>query len=177
MGTLRGIYTLVFICALQVGFAQEEEVILWQADEKLSWQDFKANPPQSDRIAAVTASGITYEFSSVLGKDKVEIDFTVSTFFYPNKSWYKPKICDTVVLGHEQLHFDISELFARKMRKKLMETRFTKNVKAEVRSIYKQILRELNDFQNKYDSETNFSRNREQQVIWNTKIRNALNGS
>ena len=78
-------------------------------------------------------------------------------------------------MGHEQLHFDITEVYARKLRQELAKTKFSKNAKAEVKEIYRNILKELNDFQNKYDSETNFSRDTVQQLIWNKKIKKALN--
>ena len=71
-------------------------------------------------------------------------------------------------------HFDISELYARKMRKRLEATHFSRNVKAEVKAIYREILKELSDFQSTYDEETNFSRNREQQLRWNQKIKEVL---
>ena len=98
----------------------------------------------------------------------------MNAYFYPNESWYKPDICDDFILGHEQLHFDISELFARKMRRKLRRTSFSDNVKAEIRKIYKDILKELKDYQELYDWETDFSRNREKQLEWNKKITEAL---
>lgn len=177
MGAIRSIYVWAVFLMMGFGYAQEYDTIPWNPGKKLNWNDFKAAPPQGERVAAVTASGITYAFSSLRGKDrKVRIDFTVSTFFYPNKSWYRPKLCDTFILAHEQLHFDISELFARKMRKRLGETNFSENVKAEVRAIYKKIIKELEAYQNRYDSETNFSRNREQQLLWNEKVRKALRG-
>jgi len=154
---------------------QEEEVILWRADHRLSWDDFKDKVPSGARAAAITASGITYRFSTSGTKDKMEVDFQIETHFYPNKSWYQPDLCDEVILSHEQLHFDISELFTRKLRKKLLEATYTRsNVKAKVSTIYRQNNKELNEFQNRYDHETNFSRNREQQMIWNSDIKKAL---
>jgi hypothetical protein len=125
-------------------------------------------------VAAVTASGISYQFSTEMGNGPVKINFTVSSYFYPDQSWYQPKLVDSIILGHEQLHFDISEVFARKMRQLLEEARFSKNVKNEVKEIYQAILRELNQFQNQYDRETNFSRNREQQILWNRNIKQLL---
>ncbi len=158
-----------------VGFqpVQERDTIPWTREHRLNWSDFKGKPTNS-RAAAVTASGITYQFSSMSKGDDVILDFEVSTHFYPHKSWYQPELCDDVILGHEQLHFDISELYARQMRKRLRETRFTQHVKAEIKAIYKEITVALNDFQNRYDEETNFSRNREQQQLWNTSIKTAL---
>ena len=77
-------------------------------------------------------------------------------------------------MRQKQLHFDITEVFARKMREKLRRTSFSDDVKAEVRKIYHDILKELQEYQERYDWETNFSRNREKQAEWNRKIAEAL---
>ncbi|MEP3208746.1 MAG: DUF922 domain-containing protein [Maribacter sp.] len=154
---------------------QDYDTISWSAERRLSWDDFQGKAPLNARAAAITASGISYRFSTSGTKDNMEVDFQIDTFFYPTKSWYQPELSDEVILSHEQLHFDISELYARKMKARLAEETFTySNVKAKVKSIYRDILKELNDFQNQYDDETNFSRNREQQLIWNEKMKNAL---
>lgn len=155
---------------------QDDETISWQPNERLSWSDFTGKTPSNTRAAATTASGISYQFSTSGTRDHIEVDFKVDTYFYPNKSWYQPDLCDAVILSHEQLHFDISELYARKFRKQLSKATFThSNVKGKVRSIYRKINKELNDFQNEYDDETNFSRDIDQQLIWNEKIKNSLN--
>ncbi len=78
-------------------------------------------------------------------------------------------------MGHEQLHFDISELYAREMKRRLDDELFTHgNVKAKVKSIYREINIELDDFQNLYDAETNFSRDLDKQEEWKLKIAQAL---
>jgi DNA-binding transcriptional regulator GbsR (MarR family) len=51
---------------------------------------------------------------------------------------------------------------------------FTKNVKAEVKAIYREINKELAAFQQVYDRETDYSRNIEQQLSWNKKIKDSL---
>ena len=148
--------------------------MLWNTKRKLTWADFKGEPEERQSVAAITASGISYQFSTEMRNDDIKINFTVHSYFYPEKSWYQPKLVDEVILSHEQLHFDISEIFARKMSRRLETSRFSKNVKNEVKAIYGEVLRELNQFQNHYDKETNFSRNREQQLVWNTKIEQML---
>ena len=158
-----------------LGFGQEiEEGVLWSADKRLTWADFKGKIPPAAVPAATTASGISYSYTANLIHHEVSLDFEVNAYFYPNESWYKPDICDDVTLSHEQLHFDIAELFARKMRDKLKRTSFSDNVKAEIRKIYKEILAELQEFQELYDWETDFSRNRGKQLEWNQKIAEAL---
>lgn len=159
-----------------LGFGQEiEEGVLWDANKRLKWSDFKGKVPPAAEPAATTASGISYKYSANLIHHEVKLDFEVNAYFYPNESWYKPEICDDLILSHEQLHFDISELFARKMREKLRRTSFSDNVKQEIREIYRDILKELEDFQDQYDWETGFSRNEKKQLEWNRKIAEALN--
>lgn len=155
--------------------AQEiEDSMAWDAGRKLSWEDFQGPVPPDAVPAATTASGISYTYTANLIHHEVQLDFEVTAFFYPGESWYRPEICDAHVLQHEQLHFDISELFARKMRLRLERTAFTENVKSEVRAIYREILKELSEFQDRYDWETNFSRNKEAQNLWNQRIAEAL---
>lgn len=174
MGPIRIIFALLVFLWSEISLGQEEESILWNREHKLSWANFKAEPIADSKVAATTASGLSYQFSTTEEDGKYELDYTVSTFFYPERSWYQPQICDEVILSHEQLHFDISELFARKMRKIMDSTTFTKDVKAEVKAIYRQINKDLAAYQQVYDNETNYSRNLEQQESWNRKIEDAL---
>ena len=166
---------LLLLWMLGFESTQDYETISWSASRPLSWNDFRGNVPTSPRAAAITASGITYSFATSGTKDAMEVDFKIDTFFYPTKSWYQPAVCDAIILSHEQLHFDISELFARKMKKRLEAETFTYDtVKSKVKSIYREILDELDDFQNRYDTETNFSRNLAKQEEWKLQIENAL---
>lgn len=162
---------MVFVLSRHI---QDEETIVWESSRKLNWTDFKG-VPENTRAAAITASGLTYEFSTIKKNGAVVvIDYKVSSCFYPHKSWYRPEVCDTIILNHEQLHFDITEVYARELRKRLKEKKFTSNVKNEVKTIYRQITIELNKYQEQYDTATNFSRNREQQLSWNKTIAETL---
>lgn len=175
MGALK--YGLVIVIFWIFGFFPnpDDDTITWSSDYRLKWTDFKDKPLLGSRAAALTASGINYRFSTSSGAENLKVDFEVSTHFYPNRSWYKPELCDELILSHEQLHFDIAEVYARRLRTQLSETTFTyANVKSKVREIYRENNEALNDFQHCYDQETNFSRNREEQLKWNKKIRRDL---
>ena len=175
MGVVKYILVLGVLALFSFQSLQGYDTIEWSADRPLSWNDFKGKVPPNDRAAATTASGISYRFSTSGTENAIEVDFKIDTYFYPTKSWYQPELCDEVILSHEQLHFDISELYARKFRQRIDAATFThSNVKAKVRSIYRKINQELSAFQNRYDRETNFSRDREQQILWNNRIAKAL---
>ena len=159
---------------LPAAILAQDNAVLWGPDVKLEWADFKGKPKTESRIAAVTASGISYTFNAV---ERDEVDYEVSTFFYPDQSWYRPEMCDELILSHENLHFAITELYSRKMRKEIDRTQFSENVRSEIKTIYQKILKELGEFQKRYDTETDFSRNRNAQLRWNKEIRIALHNS
>jgi len=174
LGTLRYFFFTIFLCISGFLFSQEEETIPWRADRKLQWSDFKGSYFKTEWAAATTATGISYSFSSNEQNGHQFLEIQVQCVFLPQQSWYRPEVCDSVILSHEQLHFDIAELHARKFRKRLAEFRFTDNVQEEVRDIYKQILKELRIFQNKYDRETDFSKDLQKQLLWNRDIAKEL---
>lgn len=148
----------------------EDRVLAWTEDRRLTWADYQGKPLKTEWASATTASGITYSLSSTIGTNESSLEIVVASLFYPDKSWYKPELCDDVVLSHEQLHFDITELFARKFRERLKTVKNDKNIKKNVRAIFVEVNKELNAFQNKYDRETNFSRNVTEQLVWNKNI-------
>ena len=174
MGPVKAIF-LLLLCVLSAAVrAQEVAALPWDANRKLTWEDFRARPFETAWAAATTASGISYEYSGKEHAEGYELTFEIGAFFYPDKSWYQPALCNPNVLAHEQLHFDISELFARKMRKEVANTRFTHKARAEVQAIYKKILKDLSEFQARYDRETDYSRNLEKQLLWQEKVARSL---
>lgn len=177
MGALRILLFLSlfpFCGPIEAQNDKEERVLAWTKERRLTWADYQGKPLKTEWASATTASGITYTLSSTLGANKSILEIAVTSLFYPDKSWYKPDLCDDVVLSHEQLHFDITELFARKFRERLKTVKNDRNVKKNVRAIFVEVNKELNAYQNKYDRETNFSRDLQQQLIWNEAIQKNL---
>jgi len=167
-------FSCILFCGQIEAQNEEDRVLPWTKERRLTWADYQGKPLKTEWASATTASGITYTLSSTIGNSESRLEIMVTSLFYPDKSWYKPDLCDDVVLSHEQLHFDITELFARKFRARLKGLKNDKNIKKKVRAIFVEINKELGAFQNKYDRETNFSRNLEQQFIWNKKIAETL---
>ena len=155
-----------FLCA-----AQDQPVITWNESYKLSWSDFKDNPDNIDRAVAITASGITFGFS-IKQTDTQVVSFTtdVLAHFYPEQSWYKVDETDAHVLGHEQLHFDITELFARKFRHRISQLKTSNTISSELKKLHNTIKKELTSMHDDYDAETDFSRNVERQAKWEAQI-------
>ena len=156
-------------------FHPNEESILWNETRRLEWSDFKGNPNFNSDAAAITASGLTFDFTATTTSIRL-IDFTatVEAHFYPGKSWYKKDRVNRIVLAHEQLHFDITELYARKLRKQIDEASFSVDIKQEISNLHSKINKELKAFQNKYDSESDYSRSIESQKKWQIFVKHEL---
>ena len=111
-------FLLILIFSVQV-FAQENDKISWNAEESLSWNDFKASPKKHLPYKANTNSGLSFSWNATESSSGIELNYEVGSNFYPNRSWVKEIEEVDYLLAHEQLHFDITELHARKLRKAL----------------------------------------------------------
>ena len=158
---------LLLLCCL-VCIQDNQPVLTWNESYKLSWQDFKADPNKNVSAVAITASGITFGYS-IKQTDKEEVvsfSSEVHAHFYPEQSWYKSERADVHILGHEQLHFNITELYARKFRYRISQLKLSNSLRRELKTIHKEINTELSEMQDKYDNETDYSRNFEIQSKW-----------
>lgn len=150
---------------------QSDEMVSWRPSLELEWKDFKAESKPGSDVVAVTASGLSFGFSVQKSDHRlIDYDYEVKAHFYPNKSWYLKQRVTEVVLDHERLHFDITELFARKFRQRIANTKFTLNIDKEMEVIHRTILQELTAFQNEYDTETRHSQNIKTQKEWQTLV-------
>lgn len=171
---MRCLVFILFFMSVQFTVAQDIE-LPWNTNNKLKWSDFKATPDWNHPYAAITYSGMSYGFSADVVRGKVFVDYKVNCFFVANKSWVKKRyLRDVELLKHEQLHFDITELFTRKFRKELSDMKFTENVKAEIKLVYKRLTSEKVSMQKKYDLETDHSKNKQAQKKWQLKIDSEL---
>ncbi len=142
---------------------------------KLDWFDFKGEPKHRSEFDASLNTGITYQWSySSQDRGAIELNYEVNSFCYPTESWVKKGYRTYYLLSHEQLHFDISELHARIMRKRLQEYKPGKNIKRELNKMYKLVERMRINMQEQYDVETDHSRNKENQKKWEKKIRTLI---
>ena len=165
--------TLLLCCFLLI--SQDQAVISWHESYKLSWSDFKQSLSTQSNAVAVTASGLTFGFSTKK-EDSQVISFTthVHAYFYPEDSWYKPELANKYILEHEQLHFDITELHARKFRKSIVQLKVSNQIATQLKSLHKNINNDAERMQNNYDTETDFSRNKEQQAKWKVFVTSEL---
>jgi len=161
-------FCLFFSTQSRAGRNGDEASIRW-SETPLTWKDFKGIP-DSRHGGALTASGFYYNFKCENGMAEWE----VGAVFFPNKSYVNPQVLNPYMLAHEQLHFDITELFARKLRKQLVEENIGCDDRTEVEYLCERMVEDWRAFQQQYDIETNHSMNRDAQIHWDKMIRDAL---
>jgi len=160
---IRYFYIFLFLICVH----SEEQSILWDVNHRLDWNDFIGEPSSNSDAVAITASGLTFDFTART-TDQQLVDFSaiIEARFYPEQSWCKKAHVNTIILAHEQLHFDITELHARKLRKQIDQANFSRNIKKEISILHSNIKKELKEFQKQYDSGSDYSRNGEGQKQW-----------
>lgn len=141
---------------------------------KLEWSDFRGEPKMNSSFDASVNTGITYQWSISKDYGKIELKYEVDSFCYPSLSWVKRGQLTKYLLEHEQLHFDISELHARIMRKKLKEYKPGKNVRKDLNKMYKRVERMRINMQELYDIETEHSKHKVNQEKWVKKVKNLM---
>lgn len=122
---LKNIFFFIgFISLMSFSFVKDD-FILWQENKKLKIQDFKAENKDTIKVNRQqflgAISAIRIEYSSFQRNKNSAPEFSIKTYFDPNESWMLLK--NDYVLQHEQIHFDLTELYARKMRKSVESLR------------------------------------------------------
>lgn len=145
------------------------QLIQWNVTRRLNWTDFKADPPKNAANAALTSSSILMKFRS----NGESLFYEISCNFDQATSWGRVK--NDHILSHEQGHFDIAEIHARKLNQALKAYNFRyTSLSKDVNAIYQNVMDDLQQMQVEYDKQTDYSRNVVLQKNWLVKIENNL---
>lgn len=152
----------------------DDQYLEWRKNKKLTWNDFNGVNTDTSELSAGTYVQLNLNYKLNYGSSKL-IRFYVSSVFSKSRSWSSVKT--DYLLRHEQGHFDIGEMVARKLRERLyilMQSGVYVN-EQKIRQVYHEYNDTLSRMQVLYDSETNHSRSMYEQERWNEIITNELN--
>jgi len=164
--------TLLFLTLSSI-FAKAQ-AIEWHEDRPLVWTDFKGKPDHNGGAVAVSYWNTVYTYKIEIIDSVYHITFDLKNLFDANLSWRKRDYWDEYVLGHEQLHFDINELFTRKLAAAFHSAKFTSNYKSEIDAIYNKNRTRSAVMEALYDNETRHSNDQNMQYRWEFLIHLAL---
>ena len=145
--------------------------IEWSTARRLTWNDYTATANSKSKFSALSDCAISFKTAGQ--NDTVRVE--VRTLLYPGRSWVKQKDKSDYLLSHEQLHFDITEWYARKFRKELSGMKITAaNAQKKLTSAYRKMFSAYTKTQRKYDAQTKHSLNKARQEAWIRQVKKEL---
>lgn len=165
------LFLLLFAFSIKAQSSKKalKDTLIWKNDSMLVKNDFTGKP-KGNVYYGFASSGIVLYFKE---KDGVML-MVIEAIFQKSKSYLKGE--SSYLLKHEQLHFDITELYARKLRQRISQKNFAKvsNIQEEIMKMYTKVNAELDKEQVNYDNDTEHSQNSAKQKLWNQDISNQL---
>jgi hypothetical protein len=152
--------------------------IAWSLERPLTWSDFRARPTLvgGTGAAALTASRLTSRFAC----SGERFGFEITALFLPDQSWVKPALfvqpgSGHTALRHEQTHFDLTEVHARRARQYFGGLAAPCGPSMDqLETSIERFTDELGVDQDRYDRETLNGRDAGAQISWDTNVRRRL---
>jgi hypothetical protein len=154
-----------------------EDAIVWAPRRPLTWSDFKGEPPNE---AGIVAARTAYRIIDGAQCARSKFEYRVVTTFRPKDSWVRHSILKTPAesaraLRHEQTHFDLSEVHARRLRRYFSELMAPcKMSESDFSAAANRMERDEKAAQALYDSETENGRVPAQQSRWDKEVDSQL---
>jgi len=148
---------------------QPREPFEWSASRRLAWNDYLGRPDTMSQASALTVYLLGVEHGCSGGV----FSFRVAVMFQPQRSWTKsatPRLLD-----HEQGHFDLGEVQARRLRRALGSLKEPCDLPAaELNDLTSKYVIEDAERQQRYDQETIYGLDGTRQAFWEADIRKQL---
>ncbi len=162
------VLTFVLLLLLSSSFRNTDE-ITWKDTQPLTWENFRGVPTSSSEIGAATHVNIRVTPKVIRGG---RVGVRVKAVFSCDQSWARKKaVGNDYLLNHEQRHFDIAELYARKVRQALDGYRITTSNYHKIKEkVILPIFDEYLEYDEWYDQLTVHGLDKEQQQDWNERI-------
>ncbi|MEN8158019.1 MAG: hypothetical protein ABFS10_13795 [Bacteroidota bacterium] len=166
-----GSVLLIFTGTIESNLFIKRTSIEWDPAHPIRDTDFSGYPNFLSTYAAAISSYFNYEITGN-SYDSVR----VKTLMQTHHSWMKKSFRNSdYLLRHEQYHFNMSEVYARKFKKLIYSLRDESFSEEKLKSLYLSQLRELNAMQDRYDTDCDHSLLMERQKDWEYLIDSMLN--
>jgi len=145
----------------------------WSQNKRLSWEDFKGPVDAvADESAAATCCSIGFKVNN---SAEGQPELAVYNTFYKDKSWVREDAHIESILAHEQGHFDLCELYTRKLRMRFGSVDLAApSAKEELMRIYSELNNEYEVCQQAYERETAHGTKLADQKRWQDIIARGL---
>ena len=144
----------------------------WSASRPLTVADFQGRPRPNEAHAALTSTNIN---SGASCRNNIFMG-TARASFDPATSWVREAATLTpALLRHEQLHFDLTEVYARRLRQQLLALRVPCDAMGpEFNRLSQAGYAAWEQAEDAYDRDTNHGLNKPRQAAWDAQIEQQL---
>ena len=169
---LLGLALLPLAAAAQAQVKLPPGTLRWLASRPLTVADFRGRPQADNPHAALTSANINSGASCRDG----ESAGTARASFDPATSWVRdPAHMSAALLRHEQLHFDIAEVYARRLRQQLAALHVPcEKMGPAFNRIGQAGYAAWQQTEDAYDRDTSHGLNHERQAAWEVQVQQQL---
>jgi hypothetical protein len=163
---MKVIIVTAFICISTI-LTYGQQSIRWNEGDQLTWDDFTGKVIDTSKYDAECFAEIRYNYKFY---SQHQFEFEVYANFDKNSSWSRKEQQSNALLKHEQMHFNIAELFAGKLRNDFQNFNYSANYSEQIDELFSSRKLQYQAMQRQYDDETNHSLNKDKQKEWEDLI-------
>ncbi len=142
------------------------DTLIWGENYRLDWQDFKGPVPPSD-FAAESNCMFNYKARPEIANGKMTLFINFDACFIKGSSWVKDDKHQDTLLLHEQYHFNICEVHARRLKSKLKQLQLSPiKMEQQIKAVFDEEWKAYIQNQNDYDEQTQHGLIIEKQIQW-----------
>jgi hypothetical protein len=148
---------------------RDNRAVPWAVSRPLKWSDLEAVPPESPGQQGAVTGYSLFHGARCTGR---RFEFKVVTAFLPGQSWVRPIVLgdpskSVSALRHEQTHFDLAEVSARRMRRRFADlTNPCRETPEAMEAIAAAFVNDDVAAQARYDEETRHGLRADRQRQW-----------
>ena len=144
----------------------------WSAGRPLVLADFEGRPRPGEAHAALTSATMVAKVACRSN----QFSGSVQAAFDPTRSWVRdPTTMTPRLLHHEQLHFDITEMYARRLRQKLTSANIPcAQLGPAFERLSQGVYADWEKAESQYDIATNHGLKPVQQAQWDAQVQQQL---
>jgi hypothetical protein len=151
------------------------DTIRWKQDYKLKWEDFEGNADPSSSFSAQSNCMFSYKASVDYKSGEMTLSLLIYPCFTKKASWVIRENKQDGLLKHEQLHFDICELYIRRLRKQISALELNLlDPGAQIRIAFERAWSDYQVAQSLYDEESRHGLILDAQEKWETQVKKNL---
>lgn len=154
--------------------AAEDPDTLYHPVKSLEWTDFSGAPPFMSRFGAEIFTSMGFSMEMEVKNHILHIRLQGKCYMIRGISWVRASSLHAYALAHEQLHFDITQrslAYWKGLVNDIPPYWHPDDWSSAIQQAYLKAFRQMNQWQNQYDTETQHGQNKATQSSWEAQFK------